>query len=58
MSVGLAQLAWVLTPADSAGIRPEILRYLNRLSALLFALARAANHQAGVLDAPWRPAPV
>jgi len=27
--------------------------YLNRLSDLLFALARLANHRAGVPDIPW-----
>ncbi len=30
--------------------------YLNRLSDLLFALARAVNHRAGVPDVPWAPA--
>jgi len=35
----------------------ETLRYLNRLADLLFVLARAENHRAGVEDAPWsRPA--
>lgn len=29
------------------------LAYLNRLSDLLFVLARAANHQAGVPETPW-----
>jgi len=46
-----------LAHADPAGVRPEVVRYLNRLSDLLFALARAANAQAGVPDAPWRPDP-
>lgn len=36
-----------------AVIRPEVLRYLNRLSDLLFVLARLANHRAGVNDVPW-----
>lgn len=29
---------------------PETMTYLNRLSSLLFALARLANHQAGVAE--------
>ena len=36
-------------------VRPEALRYLNRLSDLLFVLARYANRRAGHPDAPWRP---
>lgn len=35
--------------------RPELLVYLNRLSDLLFVLARRANHVAGVEDTPWAP---
>jgi cob(I)alamin adenosyltransferase len=35
-------------------IRGEIFRYLNRLSDLLFTLARHANHEAGVEDIPWK----
>jgi cob(I)alamin adenosyltransferase len=31
----------------------EILKYLNRLSDLLFTLARLANHRAGVSDQTW-----
>jgi cob(I)alamin adenosyltransferase len=31
----------------------EILVYLNRLSDLLFVLARAVNYRAGVADIPW-----
>ena len=31
------------------------LRFLNRLSDLLFVMARAANHRAGVKDVPWIP---
>lgn len=30
-------------------------RWLNRLSDLLFVLARRANHDAGVADVPWTP---
>jgi cob(I)alamin adenosyltransferase len=29
---------------------------MNRLSDLLFAMARQANHHAGVGDVPWVPA--
>ena len=31
------------------------LRYLNRLSDLLFVMARAENKRAGVADVPWSP---
>lgn len=34
-------------------VRPEVVRYLNRLSDLLFTLARLANHRANVEDVPW-----
>lgn len=34
-------------------VEPRIIAYLNRLSDLLFALARRANHRAGVTDIPW-----
>jgi len=33
---------------------PVALRYLNRLSDLLFELARSANRAAGVEDRPWQ----
>ncbi len=39
--------------AQRDGIRPEVLRYLNRVSDLFFVLARLANHRAGVADVPW-----
>jgi len=32
-----------------------LLIYLNRLSDLLFVLARAVNQRAGVADVPWTP---
>lgn len=38
---------------DVEGVRPEVIVYLNRLSDLLFVLARQANHLAGVDDIPW-----
>jgi cob(I)alamin adenosyltransferase len=40
---------------DDAPARREVVIYLNRLSDLLFALARRANVVAGVEDVPWRP---
>jgi cob(I)alamin adenosyltransferase len=40
---------------DDAPARAEVLVYLNRLSDLLFALARKANVVAGVSDVPWAP---
>jgi cob(I)alamin adenosyltransferase len=45
--VSLAQL-------EPVGAGP--LRYVNRMSDLLFAMARRANHDAGVGDVPWVPA--
>lgn len=40
---------------DDSPARGEIVIYLNRLSDLLFVLARKANHVAGVEDVPWTP---
>ena len=34
---------------------PQAIVYLNRLSDLLFTMARVANARAGVKDVPWRP---
>jgi len=36
-----------------SSLNPHLITYLNRLSDLLFALARLANHRAGVTDIPW-----
>jgi len=41
--------------AASQTVAPPIIIYLNRLSDLLFALARQANHDAGVADILWSP---
>lgn len=35
-------------------VRGEVLRYVNRLSDLLFTLGRHANHVAGLEDIPWK----
>jgi len=40
---------------DDAPARREVVVYLNRLSDLLFVLARQANVVAGVADVPWQP---
>lgn len=45
----------VITLAAHAPVNRHVIIYLNRLSDLLFALARAANHHAGVEDVPWKP---
>lgn len=36
-------------------VRHEVIVYLNRLSDLLFVLARRANREAGIADVPWIP---
>jgi cob(I)alamin adenosyltransferase len=46
--------------AGQEAIGPQSLVYLNRLSDLLFTLARAANQRSGIPDTPWiarRPNP-
>jgi cob(I)alamin adenosyltransferase len=40
---------------DDFDARDDIVIYLNRLSDLLFTLARHANLKAGVQDVPWAP---
>jgi cob(I)alamin adenosyltransferase len=44
-----------LAAGEEAPVRRELVVYLNRLSDLLFVLARRANHEAGQQDVPWRP---
>jgi cob(I)alamin adenosyltransferase len=34
-------------------VDPVLLVYLNRLSDLLFVMARTANHRAGVAETKW-----
>ncbi|MDH5673955.1 MAG: cob(I)yrinic acid a,c-diamide adenosyltransferase [Myxococcales bacterium] len=36
-------------------LRPELIRYLNRLSDLLFVMARFSNAEAKRPDVPWNP---
>ena len=42
--------------ADSESVAPLAIRYLNRLSDLLFVAARAINVTAGAAEPMWRPA--
>jgi cob(I)alamin adenosyltransferase len=44
-----------LIQGSPESISTDLLRYLNRLSDLLFVLARFANHQQGVPDVIWQP---
>jgi cob(I)alamin adenosyltransferase len=46
--------AFALSRQPGVEVNSAVLRYLNRLSDLLFVLARAANRAAGVADVPWR----
>jgi len=39
-------------PAEQVSV--DLLVYLNRLSDLLFVVARAVNHRAGTPDVPWQ----
>lgn len=45
----------VVALAEGQPVGECVIPYLNRLSDLLFALARAANTQNGVEDIPWMP---
>lgn len=36
-----------------AAVHPILVIYLNRISDLLFVMARAANHRAGILETEW-----
>jgi cob(I)alamin adenosyltransferase len=45
----------VIAARAESPVRSEPVVYLNRLSDLLFTLARRTNHAAGVPDVPWHP---
>jgi cob(I)alamin adenosyltransferase len=45
----------VVTLAGREEVNPQARAYLNRLSDLLFILARAANAQAGAEEPLWKP---
>ena len=40
--------------ADAEYVNPHCMSYVNRLSDLLFTMARAANSASGTPDVPWR----
>lgn len=52
-----AERAWVALQQAEEPVNPVTGRYLNRLSDLLFALARALNAAALVEDVRWIPTP-
>ena len=43
-----------LSRAPGENVSNSLVIYLNRLSDLLFVLARVVNHRAGVADTPWK----
>ena len=43
----------VVSLAAQTSVDPLVLVYLNRLSDLLFVLARLSNHRAGCAEDPW-----
>jgi cob(I)alamin adenosyltransferase len=45
----------VLTAMEYEEINPLILKYLNRLSDLLFVMARFENHQKNIEETRWLP---
>ena len=45
----------IVTLARHAEIGQQLIPYVNRLSDLLFVLARSANATAGIPDIPWHP---
>ena len=42
-----------LRAGEDGAFEPELLIYVNRLSDLLFVMARAANHRAGSPEIEW-----
>ncbi len=43
----------VIALAAAESVAPLLIRYLNRLSDLLFVMARTANHRAGEVETTW-----
>ena len=46
------RITWILT--EQTMINPDLLKYLNRLSDLLFVAARAIAHQDGAAEVLWK----
>lgn len=44
----------VVRLASQQAVRMELVRYLNRLSDLLFVMARHENHRVAIEDVPWQ----
>jgi len=44
----------IVALSETAPVRPLVLKYVNRVSDLLFVLARTANVEAGVADVEWK----
>ncbi len=44
----------VVRLAETAPVNEQAMVYLNRLSDLMFVLARHVNHKHGIPDVPWR----
>ncbi|MEX1137861.1 MAG: cob(I)yrinic acid a,c-diamide adenosyltransferase [Bacteroidota bacterium] len=47
---------FVTALSQSEDLGPCPLKFLNRLSDLLFVMARHVNHSAGATETPWNPA--
>jgi cob(I)alamin adenosyltransferase len=45
----------VVTLSKVEEINAELIRYLNRLSDLLFVLARVVNHRSQIPETTWQP---
>jgi cob(I)alamin adenosyltransferase len=43
----------IVALSQTENVRDTLLKYVNRLSDLLFVMSRAANAAAGVSDVPW-----
>lgn len=54
-TVGRRAERQVVALSQAEPVDPQALIYLNRLSDLLFALARRANQLEGLDDVPWEP---